>query len=675
MRFLRVTVALLAISVSGAGPLASGQVPARAPADASRSAAEPYKKRGDSLARQGQLDLAAREYRTALTIDGSYAEAHNELGQVYAAQGKLSMAMTAYRLALTQLADFPQARYNLAYALRKSSRFGEAATEYRRFVRSTPTDPDGHYGLGETLKTLGDKAGARAAYERYLELEKRPEEAQWIARAKVEVAAFEKDGVVANPAALAVQNLTAPTEPVAPVTAAPAALAMPVATPLTAAPAALAMPVATPLAVAPAAVAMPVATPLTVAAAALAMPVATPVVTAPIVAAPIVAAPVVTAPAALALPVTAPLSATPAALAMPVATPVSVAPAALAMRVATPVVTAPIVTAPAALAMPVVAAPVVAAPVVTAPVVTAPVVAAPVVTAPVVTAPVVTAPVVAVPVVAVPVVTAPVVTAPVVAVPVVAVPIVTAPIVTAPVVTATKIPAATGPGFALSGPAVSVALADTQGKATDAAALLAQGEAAFRLRQFPLARERLEAAAKAAPARADLHYKLAAARVATGDLRAALASWEAVLALEPKNEAAQDYAMRAREKLGLFTPTATETPPQVQVKDAGSAPVARAHALGRAFAKSGDRALLVAQGEALMAVGRYAQALRALLEAAALRSGDALPYYQLAVCHRRLGDTNQSAYFARLYLRVVNAAEAGAPARIRVAARWAQAAQ
>jgi tetratricopeptide (TPR) repeat protein len=187
---------------------------------------------------------------------------------------------------------------------------------------------------------------------------------------------------------------------------------------------------------------------------------------------------------------------------------------------------------------------------------------------------------------------------------------------------------------------------------------------------------RFEAAAKAAPTRAEIQYKLAATRTANGDLRGALAAWETTLRLDPQNESARDYALRLREKLGLL-PAAIAPPDPARAGatatvDPAAAPAARAHSLGREFTRTGDPARLVEQAESLIANGRYPAAIRVLLEAVALHTGGANLYYQLASCHRRLGDVDQSAYFARLYLRVVSPSDPGAAARMRVAERWAQ---
>src|SRR5262249_43959346 len=53
--------------------------------------------------------------------------------------------------------------------------------------RIRPGSPDPYYGLGAALRALGEAAGARAAFEKYIALEKRPSEQRWVDRARQEL--------------------------------------------------------------------------------------------------------------------------------------------------------------------------------------------------------------------------------------------------------------------------------------------------------------------------------------------------------------------------------------------------------------------------------------------------------------------------------------------------------
>jgi tetratricopeptide (TPR) repeat protein len=538
--------------------VASAQTPAAPVPSSTRKAAEPYKQRGDALAREGKLDLAVREYRAALSIDSTYSEVYNALGTVHVARRELSLAITQYRLALSQTADFPEARYNLAFALRKAGRFPEAVREYQRYVTIRAQDPDGHYGHAETLKAQGDRAGAKAAFERYLALEKRPSEAAWVARAKAEIAALEKLGIPSSAPAGA-QGLTRATASAAVVSLSPTPSSAAGSSPPTLAPAKrLSAQGAT----------TPVTTPDSQA-------------SKPASAAAVASSPSPKpAPASAISPPSAPASATPA-----VRSPRERAVAAVSTPVARPEVKRSLSVA----------------------------------------------------------------------------------------VPRTAQKNAPSPAFVKGrGVLVPLALVSGKEKAGDAEALVRQGEAAFRLRDFERARARFEAAAKAAPHRADVFHRLAASRAACGDLKAAIAAWDEVVRLNPAHLRAREFAMRAREKLGLIAPISVDSKGGEKNASLAEMPAAAARRYARAFAKSGRAADLMAHARVLMEGGRYERAIRALLEVAALETAAPLPYYHLAACHRRLGDEERGAYFARLYLRAADATDSSVAPFIAAARRWAK---
>ena len=127
----------------------------------------------------------------------------------------------------------------------------------------------------------------------------------------------------------------------------------------------------------------------------------------------------------------------------------------------------------------------------------------------------------------------------------------------------------------------------------------------------------------------------------------------------------RDYVLRAREKLGLIAPVA------VGAGEGAVGTLAEEQRHARAFVKTGEPSHLIARAESLIAHGGYTRAIDLLLTAAALQGGAPLPYFHLAACHRRLGDTRQGARYARLYLRAVSASDPDAASRIRLARRWA----
>jgi Flp pilus assembly protein TadD len=72
---------------------------------------------GVAYERQGQLELAAREYHRALKLDPHYGRARLNLGNVEAAAGRWARAEREYRRALADLPGDPDPPNNLAMTL------------------------------------------------------------------------------------------------------------------------------------------------------------------------------------------------------------------------------------------------------------------------------------------------------------------------------------------------------------------------------------------------------------------------------------------------------------------------------------------------------------------------------------------------------------------------------
>jgi len=84
---------------------------------------------------QGQLDLAAREYRRSLKLDPHRSRSRVNLGNIEAARGRWSKAETCYRRALRDSSTDYDAMNNLAVALlRQRRRLGEARVLAERAV-------------------------------------------------------------------------------------------------------------------------------------------------------------------------------------------------------------------------------------------------------------------------------------------------------------------------------------------------------------------------------------------------------------------------------------------------------------------------------------------------------------------------------------------------------------
>ena len=83
-------------------------------------------------------------------------------------QGDLDAALTSYRLALREKPDDHKVLVNMAIAFTRLSRSEEALRCYRRALELSPEHAGANYGLGFLLLKRGDRAGARAHIEAFL---------------------------------------------------------------------------------------------------------------------------------------------------------------------------------------------------------------------------------------------------------------------------------------------------------------------------------------------------------------------------------------------------------------------------------------------------------------------------------------------------------------------------
>jgi Flp pilus assembly protein TadD len=84
--------------------------------------------------------------------------------------GAFAAAASEYRRAV-RARETGEALAALGRALYDDGRTAEAGAELRRAVAVGPGNADAWLALGEVLRARGEVAGARAAYERYLELD------------------------------------------------------------------------------------------------------------------------------------------------------------------------------------------------------------------------------------------------------------------------------------------------------------------------------------------------------------------------------------------------------------------------------------------------------------------------------------------------------------------------
>ena len=145
----------------------------------------------EDLRKANKLGEAATAYKRAIAADRGNLDLYNDLGNVYFALKQYGDAANAFADATKRDPNYALGWYNLAHALRKGDHPLEAADAYKQYIRLKPDDPDPYYGLGQTLKMIGDSDGAIVAFQKYIGMEKRPEEQKWVEKASVELQALE----------------------------------------------------------------------------------------------------------------------------------------------------------------------------------------------------------------------------------------------------------------------------------------------------------------------------------------------------------------------------------------------------------------------------------------------------------------------------------------------------
>jgi Flp pilus assembly protein TadD len=83
-------------------------------------------------------------------------------------QGDLDAALTSYRLALRDKPDDHRVLMNMAIAYTRLGRLGEAERCYGRTLEVKPDHSGAHYGLAFILLKRGDRGGAEAHIEAFL---------------------------------------------------------------------------------------------------------------------------------------------------------------------------------------------------------------------------------------------------------------------------------------------------------------------------------------------------------------------------------------------------------------------------------------------------------------------------------------------------------------------------
>jgi tetratricopeptide (TPR) repeat protein len=162
------------------------------------------KSRADTLAEQGETELAIQTYRQALELRDDYFEVHANLGNLLVDAGRIDEALSHYRKAVQLRPDIAELHDNLGNALRLGGdpysalaahdralqlkpglieahinrgnalndlrRQDEAVEEFTRVLNADPTVPEAHFNLAVALNFQGNINSALEHYREALHL-------------------------------------------------------------------------------------------------------------------------------------------------------------------------------------------------------------------------------------------------------------------------------------------------------------------------------------------------------------------------------------------------------------------------------------------------------------------------------------------------------------------------
>lgn len=154
------------------------------PDPAPSAVAAPGSADGEPAAAQRTTAEPATPVASASSATGD-ATSHNAAGLRLFARGDFVGALERFARARELAPRDPHVRNNYAWTLHKLNRQREAAQELEAVLDLDPNREIAYANLGEVLLAQGDRAGAIAAYERFLELNRNPARED-VARRKLE---------------------------------------------------------------------------------------------------------------------------------------------------------------------------------------------------------------------------------------------------------------------------------------------------------------------------------------------------------------------------------------------------------------------------------------------------------------------------------------------------------
>jgi tetratricopeptide (TPR) repeat protein len=170
-------------------------------AAADRAVARSLVEEGERLSSAGRPGRALERLERAIDEDPDYLPAYEAAVRLWLRDDKFEPIIRHLARVTLRHPRYGFGWYTLAFAYRRTNRHELAVLCYREYLVLRPDEADPYFGLAMSLVELDRTEEAVAALERYLAVEHRPEQREFVARARRELARLRGSPPATNPGA------------------------------------------------------------------------------------------------------------------------------------------------------------------------------------------------------------------------------------------------------------------------------------------------------------------------------------------------------------------------------------------------------------------------------------------------------------------------------------------
>jgi len=172
-------------------------------AHADRALARALVEEGARLSTAGHPATALEKLVQAIEEDPDYLPAYEAAVGLWLRGGKFEPVIHHLARVTLRHPRYGFGWYTLAFAYRRTGRNDLAVLCYREYIEISPDEADPYYGLAMSLVALDRKEEAASAFTRYLAIEHRPEQREFVAHARRELARLRPEEPAGTPGAVA----------------------------------------------------------------------------------------------------------------------------------------------------------------------------------------------------------------------------------------------------------------------------------------------------------------------------------------------------------------------------------------------------------------------------------------------------------------------------------------